>query len=110
MLPPGKRHTEGSVAASASARSILIPFSLPRNVGGNNENKPKFTVFPAEDAPSNTTLNTLFTSAAELVGFSWKVNFFHSLVTPLICADAKVWPRVDLSETVMAPGEDAAFA
>lgn len=75
LFPPGNLHTLGAVAAIASAKSILIPFSRPLNVGGNSVNMPKYSVLPAAAAPSSSTVNTLFTSGADAVGLNVKVYF-----------------------------------
>jgi hypothetical protein len=49
------------------AISARMPLTLPLKVGGNNENIPKLTVWPAAAAPSNATTNLLFVFDAPTV-------------------------------------------
>ena len=111
LFPPGNRHSAGRVAARASARSILIPFSRPRKVGGNRENIPKKTVFPACALPSTVKLRTFSSLMADSFGESSKVNFFHCFPIPWpTTVDAYTVPCFDLRETVTGPAvmsEDA---
>jgi hypothetical protein len=64
-------------------------------VGGNSENIPKFSVFPAALAPSTVNLRTLPVFDADVDGVKLKVNFFHDEVTPDNVVVAKTWPEAE---------------
>lgn len=80
--------TNSSAMLLTSAISILIPFGLFLNVGGNNESKAKLTVCPEAAAPSRVTVKTLLVFEALLVGLSVSAICFQVVWEPLMVVDA----------------------
>ena len=86
--------------------SMRIPFSLPLNVGGNSENRLKYTVSPARLARSKVTRKVLSMSGALAVGFrvvEKLIQPFEEAAETVFEDEARTWPLEPTKETVIGP-------
>ena len=67
-----------------SAMSTRNPLGLFLKVGGNNESRAKWTVWPAVLAPSTEMKKLLLLSGADAVGLRLRVICFQVVVVPRI--------------------------